>query len=193
MALRSSLLSAVTYNVVVRNGEAHSKNYSVLIGEHGEVSLAPLYDVAPVMYMNPIYRSTGHVINGQTRIGSVDTDDLVAEAQSWGMPAELARRTVEETVERTREAIADTDVPDELAEMRENLDAALAQRWPARAPADGAAPPRPTDAADTGAPSSAAGEAGRCGAPRAADGQPCRRRVGDHGCPYHPPVERRGY
>ncbi|MDO3650430.1 HipA domain-containing protein [Nocardia mangyaensis] len=41
-AFRVDLLSAVTFNVIMGNGDAHSKNYSLLLGRRGEVSLAPL-------------------------------------------------------------------------------------------------------------------------------------------------------
>ncbi len=43
---RRMLLRAVTFNMVIGNGDAHSKNYSILILDGGEVQLAPLYDVA---------------------------------------------------------------------------------------------------------------------------------------------------
>lgn len=107
---RRDLLSLVTFNVVIGNGDAHSKNYSILLGDRGEVSLAPLYDAAPVMYLNPRFRNTGHVINGRTHIDWVDVEDLVAEATAWGMSAARARVTVEDVVGRTWEAAHAVDL-----------------------------------------------------------------------------------
>ncbi|MFV0494095.1 type II toxin-antitoxin system HipA family toxin [Mycobacterium sp.] len=120
--LRTALLRAVTYNVITGNGDAHSKNYSLLIGQRGEVSLAPLYDSAPVMFIAQRFRGTGHLINGKTSIMDVDAEDLIAEARTWGLPAKLAQRTVESTIDATGSAIADTATGVGLEQMRSNLD-----------------------------------------------------------------------
>jgi serine/threonine-protein kinase HipA len=47
----TDLLKVVTFNVLIGNGDAHSKNYSILIGESGEVTLAPVYDAAPTLLL----------------------------------------------------------------------------------------------------------------------------------------------
>lgn len=121
--LRTALLSAVTYNIVTGNGDAHSKNYSLLIGTRGEVSFAPLYDTAPVMFIAERFGGTGHVINGKTGIREVEFDDLVSEARTWGLPAKPAQRTIESTIDATRSAITNNSPPTDLAEMRSTLDA----------------------------------------------------------------------
>ncbi len=121
--LRTALLRAVTFNVIVGNADAHSKNYSLLIGNRGEVSLAPLYDVAPVMFIAGQFGSTGHTINGKTQISAVELDDLVAEAKTWGLTSKQAEQTIEKTVKATRSAIDRTPTPAGLDEMRSNLDA----------------------------------------------------------------------
>ncbi|MDR3661194.1 MAG: HipA domain-containing protein [Mycobacterium sp.] len=79
-AFRAALLRAVTFNIVIGNGDAHSKNYSLMIDRTGQVSLAPIYDAAPTAYLDPKYKGTGHVINGKTTIDLVDVDDLAREA-----------------------------------------------------------------------------------------------------------------
>lgn len=121
--LRTGLLSLVVYNIVIGNGDAHSKNYSLLIGQRGEVSLAPLYDAAPVMFIADRFHSIGHVINAKTSIGEVSVEDLAVEAQTWGLPATLAHRTIEAVLEATRSAIDKTAAPAELRQMRANRDA----------------------------------------------------------------------
>lgn len=110
-ALRRALLAAVTFNVIIGNGDAHSKNYSLLLGSRGQVSLAPLYDIAPLMFLDRRYRSTGQVINGRTNIDWVETDDLIAEAGFWGLPAAAARDTVTSVIERSWDAIRSTTIP----------------------------------------------------------------------------------
>ena len=109
---RRELLSLVAYNVVIGNGDAHSKNYSLLLGPRGEVSLAPLYDAAPVMLLSPRFRNTGHVINGRTHIDRVTLDDLVEEAASWGLAPTRAKKTLEETIERTWDAAHAVPLPE---------------------------------------------------------------------------------
>ncbi len=127
-AFRSALLSQVTYNVVIGNGDAHSKNYSVLIGERGQIELAPLYDAAPVMHLNPAFASTGHVINGRTNIGEVSVDDLADEATRWGMSPRRAKETVRTAMERTWQAVQDTPGPEGADDVRVRL----AELWKRR-------------------------------------------------------------
>lgn len=121
--LRDDLLAAVTFNVVTGNGDAHSKNYSLLIGERGEVSLAPLYDSAPVMYMDSRFKGTGHIINGRASIDRVSASDLAHEGRSWGMSARRATSLVQETMERVRAAVDASTFPDGTDEVRERLEA----------------------------------------------------------------------
>ena len=118
----------MVFNIGIGNGDAHSKNYSLLIGRRGEVSLAPLYDCAPVMFLAERFHGTGHVINGKTDIRAVTADDLVAEAKTWKLPVNLARRAVESTFEAVHSAVADAPALPALAQMRANLDAFWVRR-----------------------------------------------------------------
>jgi len=125
---RSQLLSLVTFNVVIGNGDAHSKNYSILLGRRGEVELAPLYDAAPVMFLASRYNGTGHVLNGRTSIDWVEVDDLVDEAASWGMSRPRARRTVEDVLDRTWDATHALGLPDRTEHVMERLEQLWARR-----------------------------------------------------------------
>jgi serine/threonine-protein kinase HipA len=119
---RRSLLSLITFNVIIGNGDAHSKNYSLLLGSRGEVTLAPLYDAAPVMILSSRFRSTGQSVNKQTRITRVSLDDLAAEGASWGMSSKRAREVVVSVVERTWSAMHATGVPDGLDHLVPHLE-----------------------------------------------------------------------
>lgn len=119
---RLVLLEAVTFNAVIGNGDAHSKNFSVMIGRDGSVSLAPIYDAAPVMYLDPAFKSTGHVINGKTRIDDVTVDDLAAEAASWGMGARRARAAVRSCMERVYSSVERVPLPPGAESVMSNLD-----------------------------------------------------------------------
>lgn len=110
-AFRMALLRAVTFNVVMGNGDAHSKNYSLMIDRAGSVSLAPIYDAAPTAYLDPRYKGTGQVINGKTSIDSVDVEDLAGEGASWGMSTRRARTVVETCIERVHAAVDQVTLP----------------------------------------------------------------------------------
>ena len=150
---RETLLEAVTFNVISGNGDAHSKNYSVLIGPRGEVTMAPLYDTAPVFYLSARFSGTGHVIGGRTNLDWVSSTDLVNEATSWGLGARRSAAVVQETMERTYEAAHAEDLPDEVAGL---VLGRLDRAWEARSWSIAAGPtqlgvePEPTGKAGSG-------------------------------------------
>ena len=128
---RSALLRAVTFNVVIGNADAHSKNYSVMISRDGSVSLAPIYDTAPVMYLDPAFKGTGHVINGKTSINNITVDDLTAEAASWGMGERRARAAVRSCIEETYSSFEHVELPPGARAVKANLDQLWIQNsWP---------------------------------------------------------------
>lgn len=92
----ADLLRQVTFNAIIGNGDAHSKNYSIMLNATGQVTLSPLYDVAPVFLVNSRFHSLGHNLDGQSSLRSVRPHHLVNEATSWGLNKELAQRTVTE-------------------------------------------------------------------------------------------------
>jgi serine/threonine-protein kinase HipA len=127
-AFRTALIEAVTFNVVIGNGDAHSKNYSLLIDRSGSVSLAPIYDAAPVMHLDPRYKGTGHVVNGRTNIDGVDVDDLASEAASWGMSLRRAKATVESTMERVHASINEVALPPGTEQLKKRIEGLWARR-----------------------------------------------------------------
>jgi serine/threonine-protein kinase HipA len=131
-AFRTALLEAVTFNVVIGNGDAHSKNYSVMIDRDGSVGLAPIYDAAPTFYLDSRYKGTGQVINGKTSVDSVDVEDLVGEAASWGTSERRARAAVGAVLERIRAAVDVVALPSGAEQVKGNLENLWARRsWPA--------------------------------------------------------------
>ncbi|WP_006244516.1 HipA domain-containing protein [Mycolicibacterium tusciae] len=131
-AFRTALLEAVTFNVVIGNGDAHSKNYSMMIGRDGSVTLAPVYDAAPTFYLDSRYKGTGHVINGKTSVDTVDVEDLVDEAASWGTSERRARAAVGAVLERIRAAVDLVPLPPGAEQVKGNLESLWTQRsWPA--------------------------------------------------------------
>lgn len=132
---RLALLRAVTFNVVIGNADAHSKNYSVMIARDGSVSLAPIYDAAPVMYLDPAFKGTGHVINGKTSIDNINIDDLTAEAASWGMGERRARAAVRLRMERIYSSVERVALPSGAESVKAHLDQLWTRRsWPTASP-----------------------------------------------------------
>lgn len=83
-AFRLDLLTRVAFNTIIGNGDAHSKNYSILLHEDGTVSMAPLYDAAPVFLLSPSLKHSGHALAGRTNLRHIGATHLVRAAVSWG-------------------------------------------------------------------------------------------------------------
>lgn len=98
------LLKAVSFNLLIGNGDAHSKNYSILIQETGEVMLAPLYDAAPTLLLYARSVNAGHSVAGQARLNYITLDHLEREASSWGVDPGVARSAASEVFSAAAEA-----------------------------------------------------------------------------------------
>jgi serine/threonine-protein kinase HipA len=101
----TDLLAQVTFNLIVGNGDAHSKNYSLTIDEQATFTMSPLYDVAPVFLLDPRFQSFGHVLDGQTRLRYLSGAHLLREAAGWGLPPSRVQQTVRVVAERVRAAL----------------------------------------------------------------------------------------
>lgn len=129
---RAALLAAVTFNVVIGNGDAHSKNYSLMIDRTGQVTLAPIYDSAPTAYLDAKYKGTGHVINGKTSIDRVAVDDLASEAASWGTSRRRALAIVQSCIENVHDVIGSVPLPSGAERVKPNLESMWVRRaWAA--------------------------------------------------------------
>jgi serine/threonine-protein kinase HipA len=131
-AFRRDLLRAVAFHAIIGNGDAHAKNYSLLINEGGRYSLAPLYDVAPVFLIEARYRHAGHAVNGQVDLRHITAAHLVDEAVGWGLPRELARDAVVEVAQAVQVAAQTTAADDRIAFIGE-LVSSRAERFAAQA------------------------------------------------------------
>lgn len=123
---RRDLLRAVTFNLLIGNGDAHSKNYSLLIGDGGQVRLAPLYDVAPTHLLYAPSANAGHALGGQARLNHLTMDHVVREGTAWGMDAEDARATAAATLESVAGAAAGTPADDSIGFLKELVPARAA-------------------------------------------------------------------
>jgi serine/threonine-protein kinase HipA len=100
----TTLLQAVTLHVLVGNGDAHAKNYSLLHEPSGAVRLAPLYDVMSTLSYGDDRLAMS--IDDVTRSNQVTLPRIVNEAASWGISRTRASSIVVALLEKVPAAIA---------------------------------------------------------------------------------------
>lgn len=123
--LLETLLAQVTFNAIIGNADAHSKNYSLTIDRNALVSLSPLYDVASVFFLGA-YRHSGHAIDGQVDLTYITRRHLIAEGVSWGLRERRAVGIVDQVVDAVGNAVADVAPPPEVDWLPERVAARVA-------------------------------------------------------------------
>ncbi len=98
------LLRAVTLTVLVGNGDAHGKNYSLLHEPTGALRLAPVYDVLSAMSYGD-HRLAASIDDLQ-RIDRVTGTRIVNEAVRWGLSRRRAEQIVTDLLDRVPAAAA---------------------------------------------------------------------------------------
>ena len=111
------LLRAVTVNVLVGNGDAHAKNFSLLHDTSGALRLAPLYDLLSTLVYGD--DRLAMYIDNVHRTDRVTADRIVNEATRWGMSRRRAAGIIGDVLERVpaaAEAARDEtdDLPDDV-------------------------------------------------------------------------------
>jgi serine/threonine-protein kinase HipA len=99
-----ALLRATTFNVVVGNGDAHGKNFSLIHAAAGAVRLAPLYDLVSTLIYG--LDRLAMYIDAVQRIDAVTVERLVNEATGWGMTAGRARTIIQDVLAAVPDAAA---------------------------------------------------------------------------------------
>jgi serine/threonine-protein kinase HipA len=92
------LLQAVTLDVVIGNGDAHAKNFSILHTESGALRLAPLYDLMSTLHYGDDYLAMH--IDGVQRTNHVTAHRLINEATRWGLARGRATAIVRDVLDR---------------------------------------------------------------------------------------------
>jgi serine/threonine-protein kinase HipA len=126
---RLQLLRYTALNVAAGNTDAHAKNFSLLHDAEGRTRLAPFYDAAPLALDYSLGTGLAMRINDVSELPDVTSEDLVAEAVSWDLPADIARavisRTLDDIVEATRairpHASIEKHVPGYIRGQAQNL------------------------------------------------------------------------
>lgn len=121
-------LQAVTLNVLVGNGDAHAKNFSLLHHASGALTLTPLYDLMCTQHYGDD-RLAMYIDTVQTT-SRVTAERIANEAVRWGISRERASATIGDILDRAPAAMAaareETDVPSEMvATIERQLDQLL--------------------------------------------------------------------
>ena len=111
------LLQAVTLNVLLGNGDAHGKNFSLLHHASGALTLTPLYDLMSTLHYGD--DRLAMYIDSVQRTDRVTAQRIANEAVRWGLSRERATETIGDLLEKAPAAMVaareETDgVPDDL-------------------------------------------------------------------------------
>ena len=114
-----TLLRMVTLNVLIGNGDAHAKNFSLLHEPSGALHLAPAYDLMSTL----IYGDDrlAMYIDDVRRTDRVTTDRLMKEATAWGLSRTQAPDIVGQLLDAIPEAVerADEETPGVPPEIKQ--------------------------------------------------------------------------
>ena len=98
-----TLLRAVTLNVVIGNGDAHGKNFSLLHDPSGRIRLAPLYDlVSTLVYGDD---RLAMYIDNVHRTNKVTTDRIINEAARWGISNRRAAQIIDDLLDQIPDSV----------------------------------------------------------------------------------------
>ena len=108
-----ALLRATTLNLLIGNGDAHGKNFSLLHDPEGAIRLAPLYDVMSSRVYDD--RRLAMKIDGENRMDRVTAEQLIDEAATWGLGRAAAADVIRALLERVAVAANTAEAEAQLA------------------------------------------------------------------------------
>jgi serine/threonine-protein kinase HipA len=98
-----TLLRMTTVNVLVGNGDAHGKNFSILHERSGGLRLTPLYDVLSTLHYGQ--DRLAMYIDDVRRTNRVTRERLLNEAKTWGLSERRASAVIDDLLERAPAAL----------------------------------------------------------------------------------------
>jgi serine/threonine-protein kinase HipA len=98
------LLQAVTLNVLLGNGDAHGKNFSLAHNPSGALTLTPLYDLMSTLHYGD--NRLAMYIDSVQRTDRVTAGRLANEAVRWGLSRERATETIGDLLDNAPGAMA---------------------------------------------------------------------------------------
>jgi serine/threonine-protein kinase HipA len=114
-------------NVLIGNGDAHAKNFSLLQHPSGALGLAPLYDLMSTVYYGD--ERLAMYIDSVQRTRRVTADRILNEAARWGLTRRRASEIIADIMDRTPDAVAlaAAETPSLPAEIPAIINGQLAQ------------------------------------------------------------------
>ncbi len=114
------LLCALILHVLVGNGDAHGKNYSLIHLTSGALKMAPLYDIMSTLYYGD--DRLAMYVDNVRRIEKVTVERIVNEGTSWGMSRKHVKEIVTQLLDSIKPAMeraADetAGIPNEILEI----------------------------------------------------------------------------
>jgi serine/threonine-protein kinase HipA len=131
-AATETLLRAVVLNVLIGNGDAHAKNFSLLHNPPDALGLAPLYDLMSTLYYGD--ERLAMYVDSVQRIRRVTADRIINEAARWGLGRRRASQIIADIIDRTPNAVSLTaaetpslpaEIPEIIGNQLEQLRSAL--------------------------------------------------------------------
>jgi len=121
------LLRATTMNVLIANGDAHGKNFSLLHEPSGVLRLAPLYDLVSTLIYDD--DRLAMYIDNVHRTNRVTTNRIVNEAARWGISRGIASDIISDLLDRVPQAAeaAREETDDLKIDVPATVDAQLAR------------------------------------------------------------------
>ena len=99
-----ALLRAVTFNILIGNGDAHAKNFSLLHHPSGALRLTPLYDLLTTLFYGD--EQLAMYIDNVHKTNQVTADRIFNEATHWGMSKRRVSEVITDVLERVVDAVA---------------------------------------------------------------------------------------
>ena len=96
------LLTFVVFNALIGNGDAHAKNFSLMIQDDGTVRLAPLYDTVPTLLWPSLKDRNALWVGNEPTLSRTTGASLTREAMRWGIHGSLAEEVVRTVVRAAR-------------------------------------------------------------------------------------------
>jgi len=97
------VIRRTAFNVLIGNGDAHLKNWSLIYPDGVHARLSPAYDlVATVTYIND--DTLGLKLSGERRFEQIRLQHFERLAEKVGVPAERVTRIVRDTIQRAMAA-----------------------------------------------------------------------------------------
>ena len=92
------LFTFVVFNTLIGNGDAHAKNFSLMIRDDGSIRLAPLYDIVPTLLWPALEDRNALWVGDEPTLSRTTGASLTREAMLWGIDGSLADEVVRTVV-----------------------------------------------------------------------------------------------